>query len=338
MGFFNISNRRYLGSKTRLLKFIEKVIKNECKNAASFADLFAGTGVVSNMLCHKYNMVVNDILLSNYHSYITWFDNRRASKKRIQIILDEVNEKIKINDNYFSNNFSNTYFTRHNALKIGYMRDLIERYSYDKFINKREESILLTSLIYAADKVANTCGHYDAYRMKMDSKKKIEFLMPEFSTTRAKNIEIYNEDANVLVKKIKTDIVYIDPPYNSRQYSDTYHLLENLVEWKKPKVYGIAKKIKDRSHIKSLYCTKEAKNIFMDLIKNIKTKYIVVSFNNMEKRGDGRSHSKISSDEIIEILSRRGRVKVFKEDFKQFTTGKTMKEEHKEMLYVCKTK
>ena len=338
METFNISNRRYLGSKTRLLKFIQKIIQTECKNASSFVDLFAGTGVVSNMFYHKYDLIVNDILLSNYHSYITWFDTKKASQKKIQNILNEVNDKIKIQDNYFSKNFSNTYFSRHNALKIGFMRDLIKKYSLNKIINKREESILLTSLIYSADKVANTCGHYDAYRMKLDSKKQIEFLMPKFNTERNKNIRIYNEDANVLAKRIKTDITYIDPPYNSRQYGDMYHLLESLVEWKKLKVHGVAKKVKDRSNTKSLYCTKEARNTFANLIENLNTKYIIISFNNMGERGVGRSQAKISNDEIIEILSQRGRVKIFEEDFRQFTTGKTIMEEHKEILYVCKTK
>lgn len=54
--------------------------------------------------------------------------------------------------------------------------------------------------------------------------------------------EIYNIDSNELVKKIKADVIYIDPPYNSRQYGDAYHLLENVAQWKKPKVYGVAKK------------------------------------------------------------------------------------------------
>ena len=218
------------------------------------------------------------------------------------------------------------------------MRDLIKKYSLNKIINKREESILLTSLIYSADKVANTCGHYDAYRMNLDSKKKIEFLMPNFNTERNKNIMIFNEDANILAKRIKTDITYIDPPYNSRQYSDMYHLLESLVEWKKLKVHGVASKVKDRSNTKSLYCTKEARNTFANLIENLNTKYIVISFNNMGERGVGRSQAKISNDEITEILSQRGRVKIFEEDFRQFTTGKTIMEEHKEILYVCKTK
>ena len=51
-------------------------------------------------------------------------------------------------------------------------------------------------------------------------------------------IQIFREDANELVKKVKFDICYIDPPYNSRQYSRFYHVLENLAQWKKPKLFG----------------------------------------------------------------------------------------------------
>ena len=64
-------------------------------------------------------------------------------------------------------------------------------------------------------------------------------------------------DSNILANEIKGDVVYIDPPYNSRQYSDAYHLLENLALWNKPEVFGKAKKM-DRSHIKSKYCSKDA--------------------------------------------------------------------------------
>lgn len=39
-------------------------------------------------------------------------------------------------------------------------------------------------------------------------------------------------DANQLVRKVKADIAFIDPPYNSRQYSRFYHILENIVQWK----------------------------------------------------------------------------------------------------------
>lgn len=57
-----------------------------------------------------------------------------------------------------------------------------------------------------------------------------------------KKSHISNLDANEFIKNVKADLVYIDPPYNSRQYCDAYHLLENVDEWNKPKVYGVAKK------------------------------------------------------------------------------------------------
>ena len=94
------------------------------------------------------------------------------------------------------------------------------------------------------------------------------------------NNEQYNTDTNELVKKIEADLVYIDPPYNSRQYCDAYHLLENVACWKKPDVEGTARKM-DRSHLKSDYCTRSAPKAFEDLIDNIKAKYILVSYNNM---------------------------------------------------------
>ena len=91
------------------------------------------------------------------------------------------------------------------------------------------------------DKVANTVGHYDAYRKKMDSFTPIYLKVPKINYY-INNNKIYNMDANELVEQITPDLIYIDTPYNSRQYSDAYHLLENIIDWKFPKVYGVAKK------------------------------------------------------------------------------------------------
>ena len=106
------------------------------------------------------------------------------------------------------------------------------------------------------DKIANTVGHYDAYRMNGNLNRELLLEMPELPSLaiNVKN-EVYKEDANELVKKIYADVVYIDPPYNSRQYCDAYHLLENVALWKKPRVYGNARKM-DRSSLKSEYCSK----------------------------------------------------------------------------------
>ena len=63
------------------------------------------------------------------------------------------------------------------------------------------------------------------------------FIMKSIDVLNIKDVSIFNQDANILAKKIKADIVYIDPPYNSRQYSRFYHVLENITKWEKPKLY-----------------------------------------------------------------------------------------------------
>ena len=118
--------------------------------------------------------------------------------------------------------------------QIGYIREDIEIKYANKEINERERALLITSLLYAMDKIAKTCGHYDAYRQGVEFDMHLELLLPEASTTNNKKNKCYNIDSNDLAGKIVADLVYIDPPYNSRQYCDAYHLLENVARWEKP--------------------------------------------------------------------------------------------------------
>lgn len=329
----NISNRRYLGAKSKLLDFIFNVMQDKLDDINIVADVFAGTGVVADMFANLgKKVIINDILKSNFVSYKTWFGNEEVDINRVQDIIKELNSLNPKEDNYVSINYGNKYFTNENAKKIGAIREKIDSYE----LNERERAFLLTSLIYAIDKVANTVGHYDAFRKTMDSFQDLRLKIP---TTR-ENIEnegneIYCEDANKLVKNIKADLVYIDTPYNSRQYGDAYHLLENIVEWKKPRLEGVAMKMADRSKTKSAYSLKKAPEVFDDLIQNINSKYILVSYNNMAKKGNGRSNAKISNEEIITSLEKRGKVTIYEVDFSPFTTGKTKIENHKELLYLC---
>lgn len=328
--FLRIENRRYLGSKLKMLDFINEVVENNISDIKTVADIFGGTGVVADLFRKKgKKIIINDILHSNVINYYTWFGNESIDYNKVISIITELNNLTPTSDNYVSINFGGKYFSYENAKKIGAIREQID--SYD--VNEREKSFLLTSLLYAMDKVANTVGHYDAYRKKMDTLNPIHLKIPEYIIN--KDNEIYCEDANQLVKKIKADLVYIDTPYNSRQYGDTYHLLENIVDWKKSELTGVALKMVDRTHIKSKYSTSKATEAFEDLINNIQAKYILVSYNNMAKKGSGRSNAKISNEEIISILEKKGTVKIFETPFKVFTTGKTNIENHKEILYLC---
>lgn len=330
-------NRRYLGSKTKLLPLIKDVIEKECIEVHSFLDLFAGTGVVGESFNTEDDAVFfNDSLVSNYYSYLAWFGNQPVDSKLIHSIVKEYNEKQVKTDNYVSLNFSDTFFSKKNCRKIGFIRENIEIRYLRKEINEREKAILITSLLLSMDRIANTVGHYDAYRKNGDlSRELIIFNLELDDIKKNHNNKIFCSDANELVRNLSADLVYIDPPYNSRQYSDAYHLLENIAEWNKPDVVGIARKY-DRNSKKSKYSLRSAPKYFEDLIENIKAKYILVSYNNMGIKGASRSNSKISDFEILNALSKRGEVSEFSLDYQQFTTGKTRIENHKERLFLCK--
>lgn len=330
---FEINNRRYLGNKYKLNTFIQEIIDKECGDFESFADLFAGTGVVAFLYQNK-KLIVNDILYSNYVCHQTWFGNEDFDVTKIHRFIDKYNSHAEKKENYFSENFSNTYFSDSICKKIGFIREDIDNAYEEKLINEREKYILITSLLYAMDKIANTCGHYDAFRKNSKYNDKLILLFPKISKNSKYN-EIYNLDATKLSQYVRADIVYLDPPYNSRQYCDSYHLLENVARWEKPDVVGVAKKM-DRSHLKSDFCTTKAAKIFDNLIKSINAKYILLSYNNMGNKGDGRSQAKISDDDILKTLKEKGHVKVFKRRYKAFTTGKSDIDDNEERLFLCK--
>lgn len=337
MKMFSINNRRYIGSKARMIDSIDEVIKKEKIEYSSFLDLFGGTGIVGDHFNNQNTKVyVNDLLKSNYISYQAWFGNEKVDKKKLNEYINKYNNLSNLEDNYFSVNFSDTYFSKDNCKKIGFIRENIETEYLNNNINSRERAILITSLLYAMDKIANTVGHYDAYRKNGSLNKELELFMLDLkSNINNKNNKIFNEDSNELVKNLKADVVYIDPPYNSRQYSDAYHLLENVATWEKQEVFGVAKKMK-RNGIKSKYCSVSAPLAFKDLIENIDAKYIIVSYNNMGTKGAGRSQAKISDEDIMSVLNNKGKVKIYETDFNQFNTGKTNIDNHKERLFVCK--
>lgn len=279
-------------------------------------------------------MITNDLLYFNYVCHIAWFGSEKYDEKKIQDTICFYNAVHPTAENYMSINFSDTFFSHDDCVKIGFIREDIEQKFIAKIINARERAILITSLLYAMDKIANTCGHYDAYIRGAKFEKHLELSVPLASNNNNENNQCYNEDSNNLVTRIEADLVYIDPPYNSRQYCDAYHLLENVARWEKPEVKGVALKM-DRASIKSDYCTSNAVKAFEDLIAHIKAKYILLSYNNMAEKGNGRSNAKISDEDIMRILSRKGRVKVFSEEYKAFNAGKSNITGNEERLFLC---
>lgn len=328
-----INSRRYLGNKYKLLPFITSVVSENCEGVSSVADIFAGTGAVSSAFADK-QLITNDNLYSNYIGHIAWFNPQDYSQTKIETLIAHYNGLSITTDNYMSDNFADTFFSRSDCRKIGYIREDIEARFADGEINEREHALLITSLLYAADKIANTCGHYDAFRQGVTFDKQLELSVPlPIEKLNIGNV-CYNTDTNELVKNIHADLVYIDPPYNSRQYCDAYHLLENIARWEKPKVTGVARKM-DRTALKSDYSTNKATKAFENLIQNINARYILLSYNNMAKKGNDRSNAKINDEDIMRILSAKGEVRVFTQNYKPFSAGKSDIDKHEERLFLC---
>jgi len=318
-----------------LLNDIYESVKKYCKNKATFADLFAGTGVVSLFMLEKgMDVIANDTLLSNCVAYEAWFGKGKFSKKKLEKIITQFNliDGNKLKDNYFSKTYGHKYFSLSDAKKIGYLREQIE----NEKLTKREKNILLASLMYATDKIANTVGHFEHYLSQKPKDKGVILKFPSIEHFKGL-ATIYNEDANKLVKKIVCDIAYIDPPYNARQYVNFYHVLENLIRWNKPTEFeGISMKFK-RNHLKSDYSKSKAPQVFADLIESLKAKIIVVSYNNTYTAKSSASNNKISEKELFKILSLKGKVEIKEIKHKSFNSGKTNFADHKEKLYICKT-
>ena len=329
----NISNRRFLGNKYKLVPFIKDVVEKECSDVNVVADIFSGTGSACCAFTDK-KLILNDLLYSCYICNLAWFGSECFSKEKIINIIEDYNAQEITEDNYMSDNFADTYFSAADCRKIGFIREDIDKKYKAEVINERERALLITSLLYAMDKIANTCGHYDAYRQGVEFTKHLELSVPVPEENLSTGNICLNMDANDLVKKISADLVYIDPPYNSRQYCDSYHLLENVAKWEKPEVTGVARKM-DRQGLKSDYCTKKAPEAFEALILSINAKYILLSYNNMAEKGNGRSNAKITDEQIINILSRKGKVKVFEQEYKTFSAGKSDIQGNKERLFLC---
>ena len=327
---FQLHNRRYIGNKYKLIEWIFSILDKECKGK-SFTDIFAGTGVVAAVASKHFDEVIlNDFLFSNHAIYQAFFDTGAWDQDKIINVIKNYNNinGEDLDENYFSINFGGKFFSKNSAKIIGFVRENIEENR--KNLTEREYHMLISSLLYSVDKIANTVGHYDAYFKKESIED--NFFMRPIDPIEVKSASIFREDANSLAKKIKTDIVYIDPPYNSRQYSRFYHVLETLTKWDKPKLHGVA--LKPEPENMSDYCRVSAKDRFAELVNDINAKYLVVSYNNTYDSKSNSSQNKITLEEIKNILSKRGKTKIFEKDYRHFNAGNTDFNNHKEYLFV----
>ena len=326
-----LSSRRYIGSKAKLVDWIFETIKKHTYNVHSFCDIFAGTGVVAQRATELFDrVIINDILYSNNVIYKAFFGTGEWNKEKLCDIITGYNllNTTSLQSNYFSKNFGGKFFEMSEAKRIGYIRQDIENRKSE--LTQKEYNILLATLIYNIDKIANTLGHFEAYIQKPIEHKQLHLKLIDAQVNN--NVEIHMADSNIIANKIHCDVVYIDPPYNSRQYSRFYHVYETLVKWDKPKLSGVA--MKPPLENMSDYCSTRAARAMRDLVSNIDARYIVVSYNNTYKSKSSSSENKIQLEELQQILSDVGHTEVFEHKHRAFNAGNTDFKDHKEFLYI----
>lgn len=328
----------YIGSKLSLLKFLEESINKVVdENSQIFCDLFAGTGAVGAYFKKRgYSIISNDL---QYYSYVLnkhYIENHRVLEfDGLADIIPSL-KKIKLLErkdavcNYLSNiagvegfiykNYcpSGTesqeewrqYFSDENGKKCDAVRQKIEDWKDEKIITDGEYYFLLTSLIESIDKNANTASVYGAFLKKLKkSAQRIFVLRPAELIINDQEHHVFNEDINKLIKKIEGDILYLDPPYNQRQYATNYHILETIAKYDNPNIHGKTG-LRDYEDQKSAYCSRpQVKKAFKDLIENANVKYIFLSYNN---------EGLMTPADIEEIMSTRGEYGCFTQKYSRF--------------------
>ncbi|ELV6764330.1 DNA adenine methylase [Campylobacter jejuni] len=279
----------YIGSKFKLSSFLFKSIdevlkvKNQVLKDCIFCDIFAGTSAVGKLFKSKVKQIIaNDkefysfVLAKNYIQNSNFLSR---ADELIEILNQTPLIKGKIYKHYTIGGGENRqYFSDFNAMKIDSMRIKISEWKYDNFINEKEYYFLLASLLESADKVANTASVYGAFlkHLKQSAQKELILLPAEFECTHTKHL-VFNENANDLIKKIKGDILYLDPPYNSREYGANYHVLNSIAMYDDFIPQG---KTGLRAYEKSAWCKKNLVfDTLEDLIKNANFKFIFLSYN-----------------------------------------------------------
>lgn len=319
----------YIGSKYSLIDFLENSIDKTLKlcneqrtpHEMVFADLLAGTGVVSGSFKKQgYSIIANDI---QYYSYVITKhmleNNGNLDKNRCNQLISELNQLEGVEGFIFKNysyegtdgqEFRRLYFSDFNAKKCDAIRITIEDWYNQGKINENEYFFLLGSLINSIDKYANTASVYGAYlkKLKKSALKEMELTaLPIMQETV--NCKVYNEDISKLIKNVSGDILYLDPPYNARQYCSNYHILETIARYDNPEIKGKTG-LRDYTDQKSVFCIKnKVAEAFADLIKNAKFKYIFLSYNN---------EGLMSFDTIEKIMKKYGRYKVYMQQYRRF--------------------
>lgn len=315
----------YIGSKFQLLEWMDSAILSATGwadySGKRLADLFAGTGIVSyNFRCRGATVHSNDAEL--YSAIICEAMTTGVYTPKCLELITTLNAEIVAGKHtevagYITRNYcplapcERMFFTVENGRRIDYIRQRLESETLDA----NDTVCMKASLLLAADAVSNVPAVYGCYLKAF--KKKAEaalVLKPVHSCSAPAAAGARTTNSDVLELAVEPmDLIYLDPPYNARQYSKNYFPLTMIAL--APSATAVAEPLKGKTGIPadcfvSPFCSKAGVDAaFRGLIGGLTAKWIVLSYN---------SESLVSKDRMLEILGEKGTVSVVERDYKRF--------------------
>lgn len=236
---------RYIGNKTKLLPFIESAFNKYHSDLSELVlcDLFAGTCSVSSHFKTKFGHVISndleDYSLALAKNYIC----NDGAPEGYQRLIDHMNA-LPLKSGRLSSNFSpeggdRKFFTTNNAQKIQAIREEIEKLAEHEVVY----NFLLCSLLESADACSNTTGVYGAYLKKFNARSEQGLVLKPYLPNPGSGTALQG-DAVKVVKNLSGDVLYLDPPYNTRKYSSNYHVLNCIVNHRDFEIKQVQKTVK----------------------------------------------------------------------------------------------
>lgn len=349
---------RYIGNKENILDKIFSILSAKGIHGKSFFDFFSGTTNVAKFFKKKgYEVHCSDIMYMSYclqKAYIENGEEPNFSKlisslnlrnstvlfaTPLEIVLEYLNEIPDVEGFIFENYTPSgtkslarprMYFSDENGLRIDAIRTQIEKWKDLSLISESEYFILLACLIETISFYANVAGVYAAFHKKWDPRaiKRLSMRAIEI-IPNTNNYYVHYGNSLDLVKDINVDIIYLDPPYNERQYLPNYHLVETIAAYDSPTIRGITG-MREYGNKKSTFCNpKTALRDLEYIVSNAQYKYLVLSYN---------SEGIMPQEQILSVLSKYGNVVLEEFEYLRFKSnnkGLSKTKKHiNEQLYI----
>lgn len=253
---------RYIGNKTRLLPFLLGAIRKLGLTAGTAHDAFAGTAAVGRALkAEGWRVASSDLMEYSYvfqRAYVVAnrmpsFADLRASDSRVArafrdkeivararangagalgVVASVMADRLEPSAGFVTRRFSprgeRRFFTVENAMRIDAAREALHAWRAEGLLSDHGYFLLLASLIEGADRVANTAGVYAAFiKSWQPNARRTLTLAPVPPIAGARGSTAHRRDAVSVARDLgEVDLLYLDPPYNTRQYSGYYHVPE----------------------------------------------------------------------------------------------------------------